>query len=857
MNDRTPDDAPATPAPAPPVPPRPFVPPAASEPRGASRRRLALRLLVLLALAWTATGLVATLPVGEGNDEHSYLKSVAFTAIEARPADQTREDFTAAQHPPLYFAALALVYAPLRGDESTLPPRADDAPWVLPLERRIALPLRAVEPDGHAAAARASTDPPTTGDGPPDTRFAVAPYALRLVGVLQLLVLAWVVFSVLDRLFPDRRDVAALAAAASLLVPQLAGTFATVNNDQFAALFGTLGFAAVAAGAAHGRAHRARTLVPATILLGLGCGSKAWVLGAIVAAAWLLVFHERASWSRRFRSLVVLGLGPLLVAAPWFAYRTMQAGSPLGTGALIARWPMYVRAVPPDMPFGYLRELAQVVPTWLARIGFSDVQPPEAWMTVARAWPLLLLASVGAALVARRVPDRDRALVHAFLVGALVQTAALAVFAHRYAGAHGRYFQPLLLPGTAALVAGLPHLVGRRARGVLAAFVVLMAAGGPLMLHAGVLPRFGEHHRWRRMPDVVRYVDLGAPHPPGTPRDAVVTGGLLTDLSVEEVARARQRGRVTTGGAPPIRVAFSGLDPDGLHLLGVRLLPYGSHAGDGLRSSVRVTVGGEPLAGPLGSFAVDGWLDHPVAVAEDGTLDVEFARAEGVLAAVAEVVVRRLPLRDGTCEPTADGAAYRVAFDGEARGLPPLELLLRDVDGRVGASRPLARDADGVGCVLPAPPGEVATLLVRTPPVLSADVKLAAWRADDVPAGFAPRLRYAPLALDATGAAPGDLLAALPAAWIPPGRSTLRLLDGDGRDVSSDFTFTCAPGDPDRDVDRAPTLRREGDAWVADRVGPPPAELLLELRAGATTGAPALVDRLQIRVPAGWEIPLR
>jgi hypothetical protein len=815
---------------------------------GRGRRRL-LFALVLALLATLGTGLVFTVPIGDGNDEHAYFKYIAFMSIEGRQADQSKERFTAAQHPPAYFALMASIYGFFRGDVESQPLVTDPQPFVFPYEKRIAPPLGEVQLDLYSGSARADTSPPTNANFPLDTLRVSGLYVLRLTGVLMLLLLAWIVFRVLARVFPDRPDTAALAAAASLLVPQLAGTFATVNNDQFSALFAAAGFGVVAVATHRGNAHDSRPLLLAALLFGIGFLSKLWILGGFAATAWLLAFHTPVSWSRRIRSVVLLGSGPLFIGGWWLVKRTLASGSPLGTELQVTTWPAFLRGVAPDVPFGYLREAARVIPSWLSKIGGRDLMPPTIWMTVAQAWPLLLVASVLACIVTRKASSRDRAIVWAFLAGTAVQFGALGIFSHRYAGAHGRYFQSLLLPGTAALVAGLPYLVGARARGVLASFVGLMAVGGLLLLHADALPMFGANHRWTRTPDVLRYVDFGAHEIP----DATIAGGLNSYQPSWEIARPDQRGRITTSRDVPIRVILGGLDPRDLHLLSVRLLPYSNLVMAGIRSSVELRVGDRWIAGPLAIYAVDGWVSYPVPV-DSPTLTVDVWNSEGAVGAISELVVRRLPLRFERAVPEAGG--LRVSFTSDSRErLPPLLLNLRSPEGPESEPRQLRAGADQpLSVVLPLPRGgTVEALLVRVAPAPVIDVKLNGYMTPQGTGAFLPQASGF-LGINATDTPPGITVAQLPAHWLPTGRSTLHILDGDGHDAGGAFTLDI-PGEALLGSDKPGRRLEKNDQgwtlWLNKRTGQ-------HRRLTVTTEEGAgQIDRLQVRQSMPWVIPLR
>src|SRR5262249_38893762 len=141
------------------------------------------------------------------------------------------------------------------------------------------------------------------------------------------------------------RAAAALSAAATILVPGLGVSFASINNDQFAILFPTAAIVVILRGLRIGVLSPRRTAV-ASVLSACGLLAKGTAIGPFVGAAVLVTFG--AAEAGRFRRFLLFAI-PGLAALLWWPLRYY-----LLTGHLnpltwaIARWPLLSRVTAPD-----------------------------------------------------------------------------------------------------------------------------------------------------------------------------------------------------------------------------------------------------------------------------------------------------------------------------------------------------------------------------------------------------------------------------------------------------------------------------------------------------------------------------
>lgn len=326
-------------------------------------RSKAVWTLPLILIAQAALVLVYSrlTPVGEGPDELSHLAySRHLLATGRLPVAGDRDlSLTQAEHPPLYYAAGALLGA--GGDLDRLDPPTN------PFFSANLLNPRPI-PNIHL-------HPPAGAESHPGSDTA---QRMRLLSLLCGLLVTAATWRIVDRLLPNQAALALAAAALIAFWPSFAFASAVYSNDMGA----NAASAWVLAGAARlmGPAGRGRWTLPlAGAVLGLALLSKLTTLAMvpILAAAWLLERRRGAVSSGPARDLAALGL-PCLLVFGWWPLRNMALyglDQPLAWEpfAELAR-PM-LRSVPlrAELPT-YLRIQVE---TLLGRFGWVSVPQPQ------------------------------------------------------------------------------------------------------------------------------------------------------------------------------------------------------------------------------------------------------------------------------------------------------------------------------------------------------------------------------------------------------------------------------------------------------------------------------------------------
>ncbi|MCC6453466.1 MAG: glycosyltransferase family 39 protein [Caldilineaceae bacterium] len=289
-----------------------------------SRNQIAASLLVLLHLL-LATAYSVSNPLGEAPDEADHWAYVVYLARERRLPEGPR--VTQSKHPPFYHATAAAV-------ASLATPRFDFLR---------ANPDVAIDP-GPTQSSNFFIH--TTLESWPWQEGVCAFHLARLWSVLLSSATVAAVYGLGRSALPHRPGVALLAAGLAATLPEFAFIGGAVNNDNAAALFGTLilwgGFAIYQA---QGQ-WRAGWWTP--LALGFGLLSKVSILSLwpIVALCILLGAArqrdgETDTWQRGWQSLwrnwprwllggLIIFLPALALAAPWLLRNWRLYGDPSG-----------------------------------------------------------------------------------------------------------------------------------------------------------------------------------------------------------------------------------------------------------------------------------------------------------------------------------------------------------------------------------------------------------------------------------------------------------------------------------------------------------------------------------------------
>jgi hypothetical protein len=754
-------------------------------------------------------GIALTLPIGEGGDELGYLACAGYLFETGKaPSAATIAAPQAAQHPFLYYAFLAAI-------RFMTEPVVRERPGAfldLPYERRVRIdrgpvadPMSGLRIPDHAPARTVS---------------GLAPYVWRASGIVLFAVLIVVVLRAAWLTAPGAT--VALAAATTVLGPQLASVFASPTSDQLAILFSSLGCAAIVVGLSRG-GLRARTLLAAGSFFALGMLSKSNAVSGLIASAILTFFWADRPVGQRLRDLVLLGAPTALGAGWWYAARIIEGGY-AGSFLMGGDAGGYLRFDSPDW-FAYLETLGVLLRSWVCSVGHRTVSPGDLLVTAGAAVPILTLGGAALALCARARPRRERALAGSFLA-AVVLVVVLFLSSARYATFHaGRHLLPLIVPGVLAADVAFRHLFGGQAPKVLAAGVTLTGVMGIVLLHGQLIPRYHPPHDRFGSPDLVAYVDAGAPW-----ADPFVEKGAA--------AWARRPEESVVFDAAEVRLRVTGLEADGAYVAWLRLHPLAR-----VSAPEEFFADGLPLGGMVTPLAKAGWYGFtvPRSATLDGVVSIS-ARAAGGAAVIAELLVTRVPVRvDPSVTLTGEQLRVRLTSPAPER-LPRLQ-------ARVAAGGRAASDfvdvafaAGKCDLVIPLAGGASGPLdLELWPPAgVWSDVKLLD---ASVPPAERTVHKDSPgfdVVRIPKGAAAGAVIARLPVVPSPGGRFRFELADESGATIGRGrLAFKWSDG---RRTDVA-----DAEVEVLESGGSIPAAELV-----STGGAPFLVDRMRMRHARPW-----
>ena len=372
-----------------PSPPSAATLPVFPEPRAFRRPQWGLLLLILVAQAGLVLAYSRLTPVGEGPDELSHLAySRHLLATGRLPVAGDRDSsLTQAEHPPLYYAAGALLAA--GGDLDRLDPPINPFFTANLLNPRPVPNIHLHPPAGTAALPGESTA-----------------RRMRMLSLVCGLLVTTATWRIAALLLPGLPAVAPAAAALIAFWPGFAFASSVYSNDMGA----NAASAWVLAGAARLVSPRGRgrfTLPLAASALGLALLSKLTTLAMvpILGAAWLIGRRRTAAkggWARELLALVA----PVLLVFGWWPLRNMAL---YGLDQPLA-WKRFAVLAQPMLRTVPLRDelptyLSLQFQTLLGRFGWVSVPQP---LAVYRGVGLTLLLILGLGLLAaiwRERPD--------------------------------------------------------------------------------------------------------------------------------------------------------------------------------------------------------------------------------------------------------------------------------------------------------------------------------------------------------------------------------------------------------------------------------------------------------------------
>ncbi len=372
-----------------PSPPSAATLPVFPEPRAFRRPQWGLLLLILVAQAGLVLAYSRLTPVGEGPDELSHLAySRHLLATGRLPVAGDRDSsLTQAEHPPLYYAAGALLAA--GGDLDRLDPPINPFFTANLLNPRPVPNIHLHPPAGTAALPGESTA-----------------RRMRMLSLVCGLLVTTATWRIAALLLPGLPAVAPAAAALIAFWPGFAFASSVYSNDMGA----NAASAWVLAGAARLVSPRGRgrfTLPLAAFALGLALLSKLTTLAMvpILGAAWLIGRRRTAAkggWARELLALVA----PVLFVFGWWPLRNMAL---YGLDQPLA-WKRFAVLAQPMLRTVPLRDelptyLSLQFQTLLGRFGWVSVPQP---LAVYRGVGLTLLLILGLGLLVaiwRERPD--------------------------------------------------------------------------------------------------------------------------------------------------------------------------------------------------------------------------------------------------------------------------------------------------------------------------------------------------------------------------------------------------------------------------------------------------------------------
>ena len=399
----------------------------------------------VLLLAFVALALIysLTVPLFEGPDEiwhYAFANHLASGGgLPVFDVNQPATFLRNGAHPPLYYALIAALIAPID--------RSD-----FPAKYRFNLASPKITPGGSGTSPNLLIH--TAREDFPFYNTALAGHLARLVSIALGALTVVGVFAVARRLLREDR-LALVATALVAFIPQFVYGAALINNDALAACAATWLLYALLRLMENGRW---RWAMLSGVLLGITLLSKIGMIAVLPIPALALLLYalrkmqpapikQRIAWGVG-RGAVIYGLA-LLIAGWWYARNFALYGDPLmwrewqvltGTGRV------------PSTPIDFLRDM----------IGFFGLFWADFSLRVDRVlWPifgmLVIAAIVG--LVRRAVKRQWPALDWPGLLLGLIWLGLLIATAVRYSfniyDIHGRLLYPALAPIGVVLVLGL------------------------------------------------------------------------------------------------------------------------------------------------------------------------------------------------------------------------------------------------------------------------------------------------------------------------------------------------------------------------------------------------------------------
>ena len=290
---------------------------------------------------------------------------------------------------------------------------------------------------------------------------------LRMFSVLLAAPAVWLAFATVRLVWPRLMWLAVVVGAFLALVPQIAHTAGSINNDTLMMSLGAAVLYLTARIVLEGPGTRLLALGSLFVLAGIFTKATGLVMLVVFGLGVLwAVFSRRAGLLRPALALAV----PVVAAGAWYGLR-IRAGLPVGPVEARPYVPIKIHRI---SSIAYLRRFAfpRAFTSFWGRMGWLIVPLPDRWYRGLEVGTLLgALASSGALVAAamRRRLERHRTAFGVLAVLAAVLVAGSmfrsSIFAYRTYGEprvlQGRYLFPVAGVLGAMLFGGFIVLAGR------------------------------------------------------------------------------------------------------------------------------------------------------------------------------------------------------------------------------------------------------------------------------------------------------------------------------------------------------------------------------------------------------------
>jgi 4-amino-4-deoxy-L-arabinose transferase-like glycosyltransferase len=383
--------------------------------------------LILIGYLVLALGFSVVNPIYESTDELHQFRYVRylqeFRALPEQRADQPRIQ---AHHPPLYYLIAALT-------TSLIPP---DRPALYEPVHNPYYGYRYWE---------INNDNKNRYLHGPDEQWPYSGVVLmvhiaRWINIIIGALMVWVTYRLAFTVFPDRKSLAAAAAAVVAFNPQFLFMSGAVNNDVIAGLFGSILLWIGVTIIRYGLTTRRSILLALAFAFALMAKFNLAFALPLVELALLLAVWPQRDWRNFVKANLFIVFFVVIIAGWWFVRNTQLYGEPTGVQRMNELWGGRNPAESLDLA---ISEIPYAWSSFWGRFGYGQIPLPDAIYTGALIVALIGLAGLIVAFVRKqfdRVQIKQLVLV---IFSALLFAAALfGYMLSSTAGPMGRFYFP-------------------------------------------------------------------------------------------------------------------------------------------------------------------------------------------------------------------------------------------------------------------------------------------------------------------------------------------------------------------------------------------------------------------------------